>query len=349
MADRVLETAEHSDLIPVLADTLVTKGSALGALGRVHEATAVVEAGRELAEAAGLTTIALRALNNTATWSSFASPRAVFEMARGAGLAHSRRIGASTWVYGFAANLGYNGFRVGEWNVAQAELEAALPDATDPADRALLLNNLINVRAARGDEHADEMAELRRIVVSMSEDLWEGLTLEGDGWIAFASGDPVAAHAAWRRNAEVLVVRRPIRAHAGGARGRSGPRRRPRHRRARGLRRPRRPRRRRRGRSDRHPGGHRRARGSTPRGHLGDRTAIAAWQSLDLPWDEALTTIEMAQLLDPRCRRCRRPPPARARSWRGGRGRSWLSSTPRSPRIRVPRPACPEWSTRHRR
>ena len=54
VADRVLETAEHADLIPLLADTLVTKGSALGVLGRVHEATAVVEAGRELAEAAGL-------------------------------------------------------------------------------------------------------------------------------------------------------------------------------------------------------------------------------------------------------------------------------------------------------
>ena len=29
------------------------------------------------------------------------------------------------------------------------------------------------------------------------------------------------------------------------------------------------------------------------------RTTIAAWQSLDLPWDEALTVIEMAQLLGP--------------------------------------------------
>jgi hypothetical protein len=33
VADRVLETAEHADLIPLLADTLVTKGTALGASG----------------------------------------------------------------------------------------------------------------------------------------------------------------------------------------------------------------------------------------------------------------------------------------------------------------------------
>ena len=34
VADRVLETAEHADLIPLLADTLVTKGSALGVTGQ---------------------------------------------------------------------------------------------------------------------------------------------------------------------------------------------------------------------------------------------------------------------------------------------------------------------------
>jgi len=35
VADQVLETAEHADLIPLLADTLVTKGSALGSLRRL--------------------------------------------------------------------------------------------------------------------------------------------------------------------------------------------------------------------------------------------------------------------------------------------------------------------------
>ena len=39
--------------------------------------------------------------------------------------------------------------------------------------------------------------------------------------------------------------------------------------------------------------------GRRPDALSGYRTTIAAWQALDLPWDEALTVLEMAQLLGP--------------------------------------------------
>ena len=55
-ADRVLETAEHANLVDVVADTLVTRGSALGSLGQYTEGLAVLQAGQELAAAHGSST-----------------------------------------------------------------------------------------------------------------------------------------------------------------------------------------------------------------------------------------------------------------------------------------------------
>ncbi|TAM57108.1 MAG: hypothetical protein EPN50_09410, partial [Chloroflexota bacterium] len=61
VAERVLEVAEHRDLVALLADTLVTKGSALNNLGRTREGGAVLGAGGRLAEEHGLAWISLRA------------------------------------------------------------------------------------------------------------------------------------------------------------------------------------------------------------------------------------------------------------------------------------------------
>ena len=51
VADRVLEAAEHADLAAIVADTLITKGTALGILGRSTEGLGVLGAGASLAEA----------------------------------------------------------------------------------------------------------------------------------------------------------------------------------------------------------------------------------------------------------------------------------------------------------
>ena len=54
VADRVLEAAEHLDLPEILADTLVTKATALGGLGRLTEGNGLIEIGQRLAESMGL-------------------------------------------------------------------------------------------------------------------------------------------------------------------------------------------------------------------------------------------------------------------------------------------------------
>ena len=62
VSDEVLEAAEHANLVPIIADALITRGTSLANVGRLYEGSGVIEAGRQLAEAHGLTaTICARA------------------------------------------------------------------------------------------------------------------------------------------------------------------------------------------------------------------------------------------------------------------------------------------------
>ena len=99
IADKVLEAAEHADLRSIVADTLISKGTALASLGRVVEGAGVISAGRDLAEALGLATTVLRALNNLAYVEGDRNPRASLETSR-VGLALARRLGTRGWISG---------------------------------------------------------------------------------------------------------------------------------------------------------------------------------------------------------------------------------------------------------
>jgi tetratricopeptide (TPR) repeat protein len=103
MADRALEAAEHGDLIPLLADMLITKGSALATLGRVREGIGVIETGESLARSAGLVGTLLRGLNNRAIPQSEMDPTATLAAVEEA-LALARRMGLRQWIFSFSAS-----------------------------------------------------------------------------------------------------------------------------------------------------------------------------------------------------------------------------------------------------
>ena len=70
VSDRVLEMAERADLVAIVADTLVTKGTALGSLGRGYEGLGSLETGMHLAERHGLAVTAVgRASTAAGCWS----------------------------------------------------------------------------------------------------------------------------------------------------------------------------------------------------------------------------------------------------------------------------------------
>ena len=58
--------------------------------------------------------------------------------------------------------------------------------------------------------------------------------------------------------------------------------------------------------------------GNVPDAAAGYRQALAAWRDLGLPWDMALTIIDMAELLGPSTRMCGPSHPRLRRSWKVG-------------------------------
>ena len=187
LADQVIVDAERSDNLLVLADTLVTKGSVLANLNRRHEGLALIDAGGRIAEANGFTNVTFRAINNALSNRTEEFPRAAYDSAA-AGLALARRLGQAGWVHSFAGNFAYVSQRVGEWDAGITELRGALADATDPLDRLLSLNNLINLLTLRGEPCVSELEELEAGVAMEPTPANQIYTLECAAWIAWTAG-----------------------------------------------------------------------------------------------------------------------------------------------------------------
>jgi len=204
VADRVLEAAEHADLGAIVADTLVTRGTALAVLGRSIEGLGAIAAGRDLAEALGLAATVLRADNNRAYAEATRDPRAALETTR-AGLALARRLGVRIWVPGFVSNIGEFGLRTGEWPQALAEVQAALGEEFEPADQAGLLGAACAIRALRGEPVAADLDEIRRLIGESGDPQVQAYYWTAAAFAAFATGDLDDARMSWHRAVKLVV------------------------------------------------------------------------------------------------------------------------------------------------
>ena len=166
VADSVLEAAEHSDLVAIVADALITKGSALGNLGRTYEAVGVIDAGRKLAEVHGLSPTVLRALVNGSNYerdlrSGLASLRSA--------LALARRLGRRRNVVLAFGNATEPSIRFGEWDWVLGEAEALLADEFDPMDRAQILFTRFQVQGLRGIPRPEDRTEIEQVLADRSD------------------------------------------------------------------------------------------------------------------------------------------------------------------------------------
>jgi len=298
VAERVLEAAEHADLGAIVADTLVTKGTALAYLGRATEGRGVLRAGQELAEALGLGATLVRGYVNLSSIEASHDPRAALEIAR-AGLAIARRLGQRSPASLLLANGAEVALRTGDWPWALAELEAALADELEPSDRLAIVVVLSNLRAQQGAPVAALVDEIARLIGASSDPnllSWQGIEL---GFAAFASGRLAGARSAWQREATMsannvpVSIARAARAAlwagdvaaaredlaALDAAGVHGP----------AIE------------ADRTTirAGLAALEGRPVDALASYRDVIRAWRDLGLAWDEALTGIDMATLLDP--------------------------------------------------
>ena len=137
LADEVLESAEHADLMPIIADTLISKAPGLAGLGRMLEAGALINLGSGSPTSTGSCSRGSGPqqpgviLNDVDPLGAF---RATTE-----GLG-SRARSARAWARSFTGNLGYAAFRLGEWDLAELELRAALEEDLEPGDAGLVVN-----------------------------------------------------------------------------------------------------------------------------------------------------------------------------------------------------------------
>jgi class 3 adenylate cyclase/tetratricopeptide (TPR) repeat protein len=296
VAERVLPTAERLDLADVVADTLVTKGSALGSMGRLHEAAGLLKAAIDLAQDHDDVKTLSRARQNLGIIVADRDPRAALELAR-ANLAESRRLGWRDPT--IASGVIWCALVCGEWDEAVAELDLLLATDLDREDLAVTLGNAIWIRAWRGEDVSASRAELDGLVAGRVDPTMIVLGDAARACEALAVGRlaeaAAAAMAAGRDYPAEATTHFPMAAHAAiwggdaaGARAAldalAG------------------------------TGGHTRV-GATAtagieaglaaqEGRPADalaryRVALQGWRDLGMPVEQALATIDMATLLDP--------------------------------------------------
>jgi class 3 adenylate cyclase/tetratricopeptide (TPR) repeat protein len=154
-ADEALRRAEQIDHVPVIAEALVTKGSAFGYGGRGRESAAILRGALALAEANGLSSTELRALNNLSFIETAQDPRSGLSYAR-QGLERSRKLGNLSQSYFLLSNMTECALHTGDWDLALAERsERERPDLL-PSDRLLLVGPAEAIMAMRGDTDGAE-------------------------------------------------------------------------------------------------------------------------------------------------------------------------------------------------
>ena len=126
VAEPTLAAAEELDLSAVLADTLITKGSALGTMGRPFEAMALEVAARDLAQRLNLAWLELRAITNIGLLMASDDPVAGVQLMK-EGMALAERVGVRNDV--LTANGIEFAIPTGEWEWARATMAEHL--ATD--------------------------------------------------------------------------------------------------------------------------------------------------------------------------------------------------------------------------
>jgi class 3 adenylate cyclase/tetratricopeptide (TPR) repeat protein len=161
VVDRALEVAERLDLVPLVADLLITRGTVLTKLGQGYEALSEIEGGMKLAVALGLAKTELRGRINGSVTLGWRDPRAQLESCR-AGIEVARRIGLQFEVSLMVGNGAEMAFQLGEWDWAIAELEVLAETAPDE-ERLRARWYLMQFRAERGEDVADDLAEMEAV------------------------------------------------------------------------------------------------------------------------------------------------------------------------------------------
>ena len=211
--DLVLSDAEHANVVPAIADGLVTRGSALFLMGRAYEGLAVTDAGRRLADDHGLTWISLRALINLGVFSGSTNPRAAVE-AMSAAARLAQRSGLRALAIGLATGVHEPSMYLGNLEGATADLDNALAEGLEAGDRTQLLATAVKLRAVLGEPLEPLVGELNQFAADITDRQMMGSLAECRGWIALSAGDLREAFDQFRKAAQFANSWPDVNAHA---------------------------------------------------------------------------------------------------------------------------------------
>ena len=186
VADRVLDKAEHQNLVDVLADTLITKGSAMLSGGRMREALLLIAGGGDLALSIKLPAVALRASINRGFAEAIEDPRLALSSARD-GLALARRLGLRSVATVLAGNAAEYAVETGDWDWALSEV--ASMDESEASLRAIGLSNRAFYAAARGGDASPMLSELEAAADEAGDQSTRGQYLYAKAWNLLLGGN----------------------------------------------------------------------------------------------------------------------------------------------------------------
>ena len=195
--------AEHNDDLELLADTLVTRGTALINLLRWREGTAVFATAAEIAKAQGYNAIWLRDLNNSIGVTLGLDPQAALAQIR-SGYTLAQRIGHEAWVQSLSAMVALVAWRTGDWDAVIQEVEATLSGATHPRTRLTAVDNIATLKAFRGEPVEEHVAELRATAADSLGDVnAQGVVIDGEALSHLQAGRLAEAFETWSKLEEL--------------------------------------------------------------------------------------------------------------------------------------------------
>ena len=203
VADRALAAAERGDLVALVADTLVTRGSALCLLRRPYEGVGAIRAGIDLAQAHGLTATTWRGLTNLSVYLVDSDIRGEFDAARTA-LALAGRRGDRAGHAFTLVNATQAAVETGDWDWVQGEIETAMETAPEAVERALVTWSRLIIGSLRGEDLAGEGSWLEGFLGSSDEKSWRDWIPEVHFWVAFGAGRLSEAYDAATETGHVL-------------------------------------------------------------------------------------------------------------------------------------------------
>jgi tetratricopeptide (TPR) repeat protein len=207
ITDRVLEAAELADEKAIVVRTLNTRGGAMCDVGRTYEGLALIEAAGRLAEAIGDQQEALRALGQRGAYLG-GDPRAALEAERAA-LVLARRMGRRAFILVNAQNAAEDAIRTGEWAWAREQMDGLLQEDLSALERAQVIGARLALTAGTGADPADDLAEVERLLDGDVGVTAEIVRADARANAAVSLGDLRTAAQALHRTAQLSPLNAP--------------------------------------------------------------------------------------------------------------------------------------------